>query len=281
RADPSARRVRMARVELRGVSKRFGDVVAVEDFSLDAAEGEFIVFVGPSGCGKTTTMRIIAGLEVASEGEVLFDGKNVSDELPHDRDIAMVFQNYALFPHLNVYSNIAFGMRLRKVPKPQIEDRVRTTASLLGIESVLQRRPKELSGGQRQRVALGRAIVREPRVFLMDEPLSNLDAGLRMEMRTEIIKLQRRLGVTTFYVTHDQVEALSMGDRVVVMQQGVVQQVGSPTELYNKPVNRFVAGFIGSPAMNFVRARVAKDGTLSAGPDFQLVPADSQVQKIN
>ena len=252
----------MARVELRHVRKRFGDIVAVEDFSLDAAEGEFIVLVGPSGCGKTTTMRIIAGLEVASEGEVLFDGKNVSDELPHDRDVAMVFQNYALFPHLNVYSNIAFGMRLRKVPKSQIEDRVRATASLLGIERVLERRPKELSGGQRQRVALGRAIVREPRVFLMDEPLSNLDAALRMEMRAEIIKLQERLGVTTFYVTHDQVEALSMGDRIVVMRDGRIQQVGSPTELYEQPKNTYVASFIGSPPMNFLEGRIDGDRIL-------------------
>ncbi len=249
----------MARVELRQVWKRFGDIVAVEDFSLEGADGEFIVFVGPSGCGKTTTMRIIAGLEVASDGRVLFDGKDMTDELPHDRDVAMVFQNYALFPHLNVYSNIAFGMRLRKVPKPEIEDRVRRTARLLGIESVLQRRPKELSGGQRQRVALGRAIVREPRVFLMDEPLSNLDAALRMEMRAEIIKLQERLGVTTFYVTHDQVEALSMGDRIVVMRDGKIQQVGSPTELYEEPANTYVASFIGSPPMNFLEGRIEGD----------------------
>ena len=246
----------MAKVELRHVWKRFGDLIAVEDFSLDAADGEFIVFVGPSGCGKTTTMRIIAGLEVASDGQVEFDGKNVTDELPHDRDVAMVFQNYALFPHLNVFSNMAFGMRLRKVPKAEIEDRVRRTARLLGIEDVLQRRPIELSGGQRQRVALGRAIVREPRVFLMDEPLSNLDAALRMEMRAEIIKLQERLGVTTFYVTHDQVEALSMGDRIVVMRNGRIQQIGSPTELYEQPKNTYVASFIGSPPMNFLEGRV-------------------------
>jgi len=249
----------MARVELRHVWKRFDDVVAVEDFSLDVAEGEFIVFVGPSGCGKTTTMRIIAGLEVASEGEVLFDGKDMSDELPRDRDVAMVFQNYALFPHLNVFSNIAFGMRLRKVPKSEIEERVRKTAQLLGIEGVLQRRPKELSGGQRQRVAVGRAIVREPRVFLMDEPLSNLDAALRMETRTEIIKLQERLDVTTFYVTHDQVEALSMGDRIVVMREGRIQQIGSPTELYERPANVYVATFIGSPPMNILKGRVEGD----------------------
>ncbi len=249
----------MATVELRHVWKRFGDLVAVEDFSLTAANGEFIVFVGPSGCGKTTTMRIVAGLEVASDGQVLFDGKDVTDELPHDRDIAMVFQNYALFPHLNVFSNIAFGMRLRKVAKSEIEDRVRKTAQLLGIEEVLQRRPKELSGGQRQRVALGRAIVREPRVFLMDEPLSNLDAALRMEMRAEIIKLQERLAVTTFYVTHDQVEALSMGDRIVVMREGRIQQVGTPTELYESPGNAYVASFIGSPPMNFLEGRVEGD----------------------
>lgn len=249
----------MALVELRQVWKQFGDIVAVEDFSLSASDGEFIVFVGPSGCGKTTTMRIIAGLEVASEGHVFFDGKDVTDELPHDRDVAMVFQNYALFPHLDVYSNIAFGMRLRKVPKTEIEKRVRKTAQLLGIEGVLQRRPKELSGGQRQRVALGRAIVREPRVFLMDEPLSNLDAALRMEMRAEIIKLQERLGVTTFYVTHDQIEALSMGDRIVVMRNGRIQQVGSPTELYEQPANIYVASFIGSPPMNFLDGRAERD----------------------
>ena len=249
----------MARVELRHVWKRFGDFVAVEDFSLEANDGEFIVFVGPSGCGKTTTMRIIAGLEVATEGRVLFDGKDVTDELPHDRDVAMVFQNYALFPHLNVFSNMAFGMRLRKRPRVEIEDRVRGTAKLLGIEGVLQRRPRELSGGQRQRVALGRAIVREPRVFLMDEPLSNLDAALRMEMRAEIIKLQERLGVTTFYVTHDQVEALSMGDRIVVMRDGMIQQIGSPTDLYEQPNNTYVASFIGSPPMNFLEGRVEGD----------------------
>ena len=260
----------MAAVELRHVWKRFGDFVAVEDFSLNAADGEFIVFVGPSGCGKTTTMRIIAGLEVASDGEVQFDGKDVTDELPHDRDVAMVFQNYALFPHLNVFSNMAFGMRLRKVPKSEIEERVRKTAQLLGIEGVLQRRPKELSGGQRQRVALGRAIVREPRVFLMDEPLSNLDAALRMEMRAEIIKLQERLGVTTFYVTHDQVEALSMGDRIVVMREGRIQQVGSPTELYEQPNNAYVASFIGSPPMNFIEGRVEGDRIVLPGEQTTL-----------
>ncbi|MGA2495011.1 MAG: ABC transporter ATP-binding protein, partial [Roseiarcus sp.] len=250
----------MAKVELQHLWKRYGDIVAVEDFSLVADDGEFIVFVGPSGCGKTTTMRVIAGLEVASEGRVLFDDKDVTDELPNNRDIAMVFQNYALFPHLNVFSNMAFGMRLRKRPKAEIEERIKKTAQILGIEEILQRRPRELSGGQRQRVALGRAIVREPRVFLMDEPLSNLDAALRMEMRAEIIKLQERLAVTTFYVTHDQVEALSMGDRIVVMRGGRIQQVGSPTELYDQPQNAYVASFIGSPPMNFLHGRVEGDG---------------------
>jgi multiple sugar transport system ATP-binding protein len=260
----------MARVELDHVWKRFGPVVAVQDFSLVTSDGEFLVLVGPSGCGKTSTMRMIAGLEVASEGEIRFDGQDVSNRLPRDRDVAMVFQNYALFPHLDVHANIAFGMRLRKVPKAEIEARVRKVAQTLGIEPLLTRKPKELSGGQRQRVALGRAIVREPRVFLMDEPLSNLDAGLRMEMRTEIIKLQRRLGITTFYVTHDQVEALSMGDRVVVMQQGVVQQVGTPTELYERPSNCFVATFIGSPAMNLLDARASGDAVDLPGEDASL-----------
>jgi multiple sugar transport system ATP-binding protein len=255
----------MAKVELRHLWKRYGGVVAVEDFSLATEDGEFIVFVGPSGCGKTTTMRVIAGLEVASEGNVLFDDEDVTEALPHKRDVAMVFQNYALFPHLSVYSNIAFGMRLRKEPKDQIDRRVREAARILGIEPILQRRPRELSGGQRQRVALGRAIVREPRVFLMDEPLSNLDAALRMEMRAEIIKLQERLAVTTFYVTHDQVEALSMGDRIVVMRNGRIQQVGTPTDLYEQPENAYVAGFIGSPPMNFLHGRIIGDGILLAG----------------
>ncbi len=256
----------MATVELRHVWKRFGAVVAVQDFSLVSSDGEFIVLVGPSGCGKTSSLRMIAGLETVSEGQVLFDGQDVTDQLPHDRDVAMVFQNYALFPHLNVYSNIAFGMRLRKVPKSEIDARVRRAAQTLGIEDILQRRPRELSGGQRQRVALGRVIVREPRVFLMDEPLSNLDAALRMDMRAELIKLQDRLGVTTFYVTHDQVEALSMGDRVVVMLRGLVQQVGTPTELYEQPSNAYVASFIGSPPMNFLDGEMSGD-TLSLPAD--------------
>src|ERR1700746_2166535 len=260
----------MAIVELTNVVKKYGDVLAVESFNLTTTEGEFVVLVGPSGCGKTTTMRMIAGLETVTDGEIKISGKNVVGMIPRERDVAMVFQNYALFPHMNVFGNMSFGLKLRKLPREKIESRVREAARILGIERLLDRKPKELSGGERQRVALGRAIVREPQVFLMDEPLSNIDAKLRVEMRAEIIKLQRRLGVTTFYVTHDQVEALSMGDRVVVMLDGRVQQVGAPKELYNKPINRFVAGFIGSPAMNFLRARVSQDGTVSAGQDIQL-----------
>ena len=261
----------MATVGLSHVWKRYGPVVAVRDFSLSTADGEFVVLVGPSGCGKTSTMRMIAGLELVSEGTIAFDGQEVTNLLPRDRDVAMVFQNYALFPHLDVFSNIAFGMRLRKTPKGEIETRVKRVAQTLGIEMLLERKPKQLSGGQRQRVALGRAIVREPRVFLMDEPLSNLDAALRLEMRAEIIKLQRRLGVTTFFVTHDQVEALSMGDRIVVMQHGVVQQIGTSTELYERPSNCFVATFIGSPAMNLLEGRANGGRIALTGEDVTLV----------
>jgi multiple sugar transport system ATP-binding protein len=260
----------VAIVELSQVTKRYGDVLAVRDFNLTTTEGEFVVLVGPSGCGKTTTMRMIAGLETVTEGEIKIGGRNVVGMIPRERDVAMVFQNYALFPHLNVFDNLSFGLRLRKFPKERISERVRSAAKILGIEHLLERKPKELSGGERQRVALGRAIVREPKVFLMDEPLSNIDAKLRVEMRAEIFKLQRRLGVTTFYVTHDQVEALSMGDRIVVMSKGLVQQIGTPKELYNTPINRYVAGFIGSPSMNFLRAEVDADGTVSAGRNFRL-----------
>jgi multiple sugar transport system ATP-binding protein len=258
----------MAIVELTNVIKKYGDVLAVENFNLTTNEGEFVVLVGPSGCGKTTTMRMIAGLETVTSGEIKISGKNVVGMIPRERDVAMVFQNYALFPHMNVFGNMSFGLRLRKTPRENIETRVRQAASILGIEHLLARKPKELSGGERQRVALGRAIVREPQVFLMDEPLSNIDAKLRVEMRAEIIKLQRRLGVTTFYVTHDQVEALSMGDRIVVMSKGKVQQIGTPKDLYNTPGNRFVAGFIGSPSMNFVRMQATDKGTLTAGENF-------------
>ena len=260
----------MAVVELTNVVKKYGDVLAVENFNLTTIEGEFLVLVGPSGCGKTTTMRMIAGLETVTGGEIKIAGKNVVGMIPRERDVAMVFQNYALFPHMNVFGNMSFGLRLRKLAREKIEGRVREAASILGIGHLLDRKPKELSGGERQRVALGRAIVREPRVFLMDEPLSNIDAKLRVEMRAEIIKLQRRLGVTTFYVTHDQVEALSMGDRIVVMSKGKVQQVGTPKELYHNPENRFVAGFIGSPSMNFIRVQVSEKGTLSAGENFNV-----------
>src|SRR5215469_6323851 len=261
----------MAIVELTNVVKKYGDVLAVESFNLTTTEGEFVVLVGPSGCGKTTTMRMIAGLETVTGGEIKISGKNVVGMIPRERDVAMVFQNYALFPHMNVFGNMSFGLRLRKLPREKIESRVREAASILGIERLLDRKPKELSGGERQRVALGRAIVREPQVFLMDEPLSNIDAKLRVEMRAEIIKLQRRLGVTTFYVTHDQVEALSMGDRIVVMSKGRVQQVGAPKDLYNKPANRFVAGFIGSPSMNFLRVEMNPNGSISAGENLRLL----------
>ncbi|RTG98382.1 glycerol-3-phosphate ABC transporter ATP-binding protein [Thermus scotoductus] len=250
----------MAKVRLEHVWKRFGKVVAVKDFNLETEDGEFVVFVGPSGCGKTTTLRMIAGLEEISEGRIYIGDRLVNDVPPKDRDIAMVFQNYALYPHMNVYENMAFGLRLRRYPKDEIDRRVKEAARILKIEHLLNRKPRELSGGQRQRVAMGRAIVREPKVFLMDEPLSNLDAKLRVEMRAEIAKLQRRLGVTTIYVTHDQVEAMTLGHRIVVMKDGEIQQVDTPLNLYDFPANRFVAGFIGSPSMNFIRAQVEVQG---------------------
>ena len=244
----------MARVVLKNLSKRFRSVVAVDDLSLDIEDKEFLVLVGPSGCGKTTALRCVAGLEEASSGEIYIGDRLVNDVSPKDRDIAMVFQNYALYPHMNVYDNMAFGLKLRKFPRPEIERRVKGTAEMLGMGGLLKRKPRELSGGQRQRVALGRAIVREPKVFLMDEPLSNLDAKLRVQTRAELIKLHRRLGITTIYVTHDQTEAMTMGDRIAVLNDGKMQQVDSPLELYNHPANMFVAGFIGSPAMNFLEA---------------------------
>lgn len=244
----------MAKVQLEGVSKKFGNVTAVNNVSLEIPDKQFTVLVGPSGCGKTTCLRLIAGLEEASAGDIFIGERRVNDVPPKDRDIAMVFQNYALYPHMSVYDNMAFGLRLRKYPKSEIDRRVKEAASLLGIEMLLERKPKQLSGGQRQRVALGRAIVRDPQVFLMDEPLSNLDAKLRVQTRAEIKKLHARLQTTTIYVTHDQVEAMTMGDRIVVMKDGLVQQVDSPMALYEKPANQFVAGFIGSPAMNFISA---------------------------
>jgi multiple sugar transport system ATP-binding protein len=250
----------VAEVTLEDVSKVYGgDVVAVQDMSLDIKDGEFVVFVGPSGCGKSTALRMIAGLEEITSGKVFIEGDLVNDLPPRDRDVAMVFQNYALYPHMNVRDNMGFALKLRKVDKKEIANRVEEAARILGIERFLDRKPKALSGGQRQRVALGRAIVREPKAFLMDEPLSNLDAKLRVQMRTEIGKLHNRIGTTTIYVTHDQTEAITMADRIVVLKDGVVQQVASPQRMYERPVNVFVAGFIGSPAMNFVRARLERE----------------------
>jgi len=254
----------VAKVSLRHVFKNFGEVKVVKDFNLEIADREFIVFVGPSGCGKSTTLRMIAGLEEISEGDIYIGERLVNHIAPKDRDIAMVFQNYALYPHMNVYENMAFGLKLRKFSKPEIDKRVKEAAEILGLANLLGRKPKELSGGQRQRVALGRAIVRDPAVFLMDEPLSNLDAKLRVQMRTELSKLHLRLQTTTIYVTHDQVEAMTMGDRIVVMKDGIVHQVAPPQELYDRPVNLFVAGFIGSPAMNFVKGKL-DNGVFDAG----------------
>ena len=249
----------MAELKLNGVYKRYpGGVTAVSDFNLDIADKEFIVLVGPSGCGKSTTLRMIAGLEEISEGEVWIGDKIVNDTPPKDRDIAMVFQNYALYPHMTVFDNMAFGLKLRKVPKAEIKEKVTEAARILDIEHLLDRKPRALSGGQRQRVALGRAIVRNPKVFLMDEPLSNLDAKLRGQMRTEISKLHNKLQTTFIYVTHDQTEAMTMGTRIVVMKDGIIQQIDSPQTLYDHPVNMFVGGFIGSPTMDFVDGTIEK-----------------------
>lgn len=251
----------IVQVSLHGVSKTYdGGVEAVRDVNLDIEDGEFVVLVGPSGCGKSTTLRMIAGLEEITSGEIAIGDVVVNDVAPKDRDIAMVFQNYALYPHMTVFKNMAFGLTLRKIPKKEIKDRVHTTAKILGIEELLHRKPKALSGGQRQRVALGRAIVRDPQVFLFDEPLSNLDAKLRVQMRAEIGKLHTRLGTTMIYVTHDQVEAMTMGDRIVVMLDGEIQQVAQPKALYEKPVNMFVAGFIGSPPINFINGTIVEEG---------------------
>ena len=251
----------MASLKLNHIYKIYsGNVTAVSDFCLDIEDKEFIVLVGPSGCGKSTTLRMVAGLEEISEGELYIGDRLVNDVAPKDRDIAMVFQNYALYPHMTVYDNMAFGLKLRKKPKDEIDKLVREAAKILGIEQLLNRKPKALSGGQRQRVALGRAIVRDPKVFLMDEPLSNLDAKLRVQMRTEITKLHQRLQTTFIYVTHDQTEAMTMGTRIVVMKDGFIQQVDTPQNLYDLPVNEFVAGFMGSPQMNFIDATLAKEG---------------------
>ena len=250
----------MAEVRLAALAKRFGQTEAVKGVDLEVQDHEFLVLVGPSGCGKTTVLRMIAGLEEPSSGDIYIDGRRVNDLSPKDRDIAMVFQNYALYPHMTVYDNMAFSLRLSKLPREEIASRVNDAAAMLGIDEYLDRKPGQLSGGQRQRVAVGRAVVREPAVFLMDEPLSNLDAKLRIQTRAELIKLHRRLGITTVYVTHDQVEAMTMGDRIVVMRDGEVQQCASPQEIFDHPANRFVASFIGSPAMNFVEALLTDDG---------------------
>ena len=251
----------MASLSLTNVCKVYPNgFEAVKDFSLEVEDQEFIIFVGPSGCGKSTTLRMIAGLEEISSGELKIDGRVVNDVEPKDRDIAMVFQNYALYPHMTVFDNMAFGLKLRKVPKDEIKKKVEEAAKILDLEKLLDRKPKALSGGQRQRVAMGRAIVRNPKVFLMDEPLSNLDAKLRVQMRIEIAKLHQRLGTTIIYVTHDQTEAMTLGDRIVVMKDGVIMQVDSPQKLYNEPDNLFVAGFIGSPQMNFIDAVCKVEG---------------------
>ncbi|SFG55605.1 ABC transporter ATP-binding protein [Sporolactobacillus nakayamae] len=252
----------MASIVLNHIKKRYdnSDAFAVKDFQLEIKDKEFIVLVGPSGCGKSTTLRMIAGLEQISEGELYINDKKINDMAPKDRDIAMVFQNYALYPHMSVYGNMAFGLKIRKLKKSEIDQRVREAAKVLGLEDYLDRKPKALSGGQRQRVALGRAMVRNPQVFLMDEPLSNLDAKLRVQMRSEIAKLHRRLNVTTVYVTHDQTEAMTMADRIVIMKDGEIQQIGTPKEVYNNPANVFVGGFIGAPPMNFVPAIVSEVG---------------------
>jgi len=266
----------MAEVTLSKLNKYFDTTHVVKDVDLQIRDKEFMVFVGPSGCGKTTTLRMIAGLEAVSSGDIRIENTVVNEVPPMDRDIAMVFQNYALYPHMSVASNMAFGLKMRKFPKDQIEERIKRAAAILGIESLLGRKPRQLSGGQRQRVALGRAIVRDPKVFLFDEPLSNLDAKLRVQMRVELKKLHERLAVTSIYVTHDQVEAMTLGDRVVVMKDGWVQQVGEPLELYNHPANRFVAGFIGSPAMNFADVTLADQGgkVVAEAPSLRIVLPD-------
>ena len=275
----------MASLSLQGIQKIYPNGFhAVKDFNLEIADKEFIIFVGPSGCGKSTTLRMIAGLEDISGGTFKIDGKVMNDVEPKDRDIAMVFQNYALYPHMTVYDNMAFGLKLRKVPKDEIDKKVREAAKILDLEKLLDRKPKALSGGHRQRVAMGRAIVRNPKVFLMDEPLSNLDAKLRVQMRIEISKLHENLGATIIYVTHDQTEAMTLGTRIVVMKDGVVQQVDTPQALYNTPCNLFVAGFIGSPQMNFMDAKCTikgNDVTLTVGKHVLKVPASKKQALID
>ena len=273
----------MASLSLKGIGKRYPNgFEAVKDFNLEIEDQEFIIFVGPSGCGKSTTLRMIAGLEEITTGDLFIDGKRMNEVEPKDRDIAMVFQNYALYPHMTVFDNMAFGLKLRKVPKEEIEQKVLEAAKILDLEQLLDRRPKALSGGQRQRVAMGRAIVRNPKVFLMDEPLSNLDAKLRVQMRAEIASLHQRLGATIIYVTHDQTEAMTLGTRIVVLKEGVIQQVDTPKKLYNEPQNLFVAGFIGSPQMNFIDAVCKVHGEkvrLEFG-DFSIVLPPQKAKKL-
>ncbi|WP_020187749.1 sn-glycerol-3-phosphate ABC transporter ATP-binding protein UgpC [Methylopila sp. 73B] len=257
----------MASVEIRDVRKAYGSTAVIHGVSVDIQDGEFVILVGPSGCGKSTLLRMIAGLESITGGDILIGGRVVNDVPPKERDIAMVFQNYALYPHMTVADNMSFSMKLRKAPQSEIDARVKTAAGILGLEKLLDRYPRQLSGGQRQRVAMGRAIVRDPQVFLFDEPLSNLDAKLRVEVRTEIKELHQRLKTTTVYVTHDQIEAMTMADKIVVMHDGVVEQIGAPLELYDNPANTFVAGFIGSPSMNFIKGKVATNGSATFRTD--------------
>jgi multiple sugar transport system ATP-binding protein len=264
----------MAGVRLEGVHKRYGDAVVIENLDLEIRDHEFMVLVGPSGCGKSTALRMVAGLEEISGGTVSIGGRVVNDVPPKDRDVAMVFQNYALYPHMDIRQNLEFGLRIRKTPRAEIDAAVNEAAQILGISQLLERRPRQLSGGQRQRVALGRAIVRKPSVFLFDEPLSNLDAKLRVQMRAEIKKLQQRLQTTSIYVTHDQIEAMTMGHRICVLRDGKLQQVGTPLEVYQRPANAFVAQFIGTPPMNFIRATITGGGTRVAAAAFAVpVPA--------
>ena len=272
----------MASVTYESVTKRFDEVVAVNDLNLDIEDKEFLVLVGPSGCGKSTALRLLAGLETLTEGTLKIGERVVNDIPPKDRDIAMVFQSYALYPHMTVYDNMAFGLKLRKYPKEEIDDRVHNAADILGIESLLERKPRQLSGGQRQRVALGRAIVRDPQVFLLDEPLSNLDAKLRVQTRAEITKLHKRLATTFIYVTHDQVEAMTMASRIAVLNHGILQQVDTPQKLYDKPNNLFVAGFIGSPAMNFFNAKLKEEGDhiVVDGGSFQVTVPEKRKESL-
>lgn len=272
----------MVELNLKHIHKKYpnNDAYSVKDFNLEIQNREFIVFVGPSGCGKSTTLRMIAGLEDITEGEFDIDGVRMNDTPPKDRDIAMVFQNYALYPHMTVFENMAFGLKLRKYPKDEIKQRVEEAAKILGLTELLDRKPADMSGGQRQRVAMGRAIVRDAKVFLMDEPLSNLDAKLRVQMRAEIAKIHQNLGATTIYVTHDQTEAMTLADRIVIMNAGVIQQVGSPQELYNRPANKFVAGFMGSPAMNFFEVTF-KNGRISNHKGLDLPLPEGQAKTLS